>query len=171
MIESFAGTKTPGRRAIARIYFAALLSLTLSAAQGAPSGAPATQPGGNAIQKPDAEQQLINDRLSKQLPELSFNESPLRDVIEFMSDVSGVNIHVNWEALKSAGVDQYTPVTEHPRRVRAAMTQQQGEGGGRFRIGIDAKLKPAFDALPARVRQELPVRQEEDDPFYDPARN
>ena len=42
--------------------------------------------------------------------ELDFKNTPLSDVIEFLRTISGLNIHVNWRALKSSGIEKETPI-------------------------------------------------------------
>ena len=43
--------------------------------------------------------------------EISFDEMPLKPVLNFFRDVSGVNFHVNWRSLEASGISQKTPVT------------------------------------------------------------
>lgn len=43
--------------------------------------------------------------------EISFDEMPLKPVLDFFRDVSGVNFHVNWRSLEASGISQKTPVT------------------------------------------------------------
>ncbi len=43
--------------------------------------------------------------------EINFKETPLNLVIDFFRDLAGVNFHVNWRALESAGITKETPVT------------------------------------------------------------
>ena len=52
-------------------------------------------------------------RLSQKLPKLDFPSVPLGLVIQFMREVSGVNIYVNWRALQVASVDKSTEVNVH----------------------------------------------------------
>ena len=42
--------------------------------------------------------------LSRTLPEISFDGNSLGDVIDFLHDVTGQAIDVNWQALDAAGV-------------------------------------------------------------------
>ncbi|MFI5381173.1 MAG: hypothetical protein ACHRHE_17890 [Tepidisphaerales bacterium] len=49
--------------------------------------------------------------LAKELQWLRFDGIALDDVLHFMRDVSGAKIHVDWWALKKAGVERETPVT------------------------------------------------------------
>ena len=43
--------------------------------------------------------------------EISFDEMPLKAVLDFFRDISGVNFHVNWRSLEASGISQKTPVT------------------------------------------------------------
>ncbi len=43
--------------------------------------------------------------------EISFDEIPLKAVLDFFRDISGVNFHVNWRSLEASGISQKTPVT------------------------------------------------------------
>lgn len=49
--------------------------------------------------------------LNRTIPELRFDGVPFGDVIDFLRDVTGANIFVEWKALETAGVDRTTPVT------------------------------------------------------------
>ncbi len=42
---------------------------------------------------------------------IEFDKTPLRDVIGFVRDLTGINIHVNWRALEAVGIGKQTPVT------------------------------------------------------------
>ena len=48
--------------------------------------------------------------LNQRMPEVKFQGQSLRDCMDFIRDVSGANIHVNWRALEAAGVTGDTPV-------------------------------------------------------------
>jgi len=51
----------------------------------------------------DADQKLT-DLLDRKIPEINFTGQGLADVLDFMRDVSGANIFVNWRALEAAGI-------------------------------------------------------------------
>src|SRR5690348_18508362 len=55
----------------------------------------------------------MQSTLARRLPSLSFDQVGLPDVIDFLRDVSGSNICLNKSALKSAGIDENTLVTDH----------------------------------------------------------
>ena len=53
----------------------------------------------------------IQAALDKQLPEAKFDNVPLSDVVDFLRDVTGANLVVQWKRLEQAGVARDTPVT------------------------------------------------------------
>jgi hypothetical protein len=72
--------------------------------------------------------------LNQKLPEVKFQGQTLRDCFDFIRDVSGANIHVNWRALEAAGVTPDTPVNvrlrEVPlRKVLNVLLSESGAGG------------------------------------------
>src|SRR5207245_8575676 len=58
--------------------------------------------------------------LDRRLPELRFDQAPLADVIDFMRDVTGANLAVNWRTMEAAGIDRKTPVSARLHDVRFA---------------------------------------------------
>ena len=121
MIQQGNGTRTLGPMGIACASAAALLlPLTLSRAQrsehatpAAASQGPATQPGSETDIDP-----VLHRQLDRQLPELSFDGVGLSDVIDFLRDVSGANVFVNWKSLEAAGIDRNAPVTARLRNIK-----------------------------------------------------
>jgi hypothetical protein len=65
----------------------------------------------------DAEK-LIAGQLDRVLPAIKFDAVGLSDVVDFLRDVNGTNIFVNWKALEDAGVDRQRPVTVNLRNVK-----------------------------------------------------
>ena len=57
-------------------------------------------------------------QLDRKLPEASFDGAALSDVVDFLRDVSGSNIVVEWGHLANAGVDRNAPVTLRVRNVK-----------------------------------------------------
>jgi general secretion pathway protein D len=55
------------------------------------------------------EQAMIE--LRKVLPEVRFDNAALADVVDFMRDVTGADIMVNWSTLQAAGIDKKAPVS------------------------------------------------------------
>jgi hypothetical protein len=55
--------------------------------------------------------------LNSILPEVKFQGATLKDAFEFLRDVTGANIHVNWRALEAAGVNQDTQLNVRLKEV------------------------------------------------------
>jgi len=56
----------------------------------------------------------------KVIKRLDFSDISLKDAIDFLRDVSGANIHVNWRALKTIGITRDTKVSLKARDVSVA---------------------------------------------------
>jgi general secretion pathway protein D len=67
-----------------------------------------------------AEDQAAQLLLERRLPEVRLDGIGFADVVEFLRDVSGANIFVNWRAMEAAGIDKSTPVSIRMRDVRFA---------------------------------------------------
>ena len=93
-----------------------------SAAGGAPGDGPGIGATAGANAAPDGgaprEDAAIQAQLARPLPELNFDAAGLSDVIDFLRDVSGLNIFVNWKALEADGVDRNAPVSARLKNVR-----------------------------------------------------
>jgi hypothetical protein len=57
------------------------------------------------------------DILDRQLPEVKFDGTPLKEAIQFLSEVSGARFSVDWDNLESIGVTRDTPVNVRLRNV------------------------------------------------------
>lgn len=68
--------------------------------------APTTQPG-----KENKVDPKLQAMLNRELPKLDFDAVGLSDVIDFLHDVTGTKIVVDWKALEQAGVGRNAPVT------------------------------------------------------------
>src|SRR5437879_9181773 len=71
--------------------------------------------------------------LSKKLPEIKFSAIALEDAIDYLRDVTGANIHVNWRALELMNVTRQTPVSVRlndvtMRRVLKTILDETGAG-------------------------------------------
>ncbi|MFI5380698.1 MAG: hypothetical protein ACHRHE_15475, partial [Tepidisphaerales bacterium] len=76
--------------------------------------------------------------LDKRLQELRFDGIALADVIDFLRDVSGANIAVNWKTIEAAGVEKTAPVTVRLRDIKFAKalgTILSDVGGGNVKLG------------------------------------
>jgi hypothetical protein len=56
-------------------------------------------------------------QLERVLPAVNFTNVTLKDAIDFLRDVSGSNIHVNWKAIEAAGITQDTAINIKLRQV------------------------------------------------------
>jgi len=49
--------------------------------------------------------------------EINFEEIPLKDALDFLRDVAGVNFHVNWRSLEATGISKDTPISLKARGI------------------------------------------------------
>lgn len=56
---------------------------------------------------------VVSRQLNSRLPELNFQGVTLADALDFMRDVSGANITVNWKALEATGITKDAQVNLH----------------------------------------------------------
>lgn len=70
--------------------------------------------------------------MGKNVPQINFTGVTLKDAIDFLRDVSGLNIHVNWKAIEAAGVAADTPINVKLRDVsiRKVLTLVLNEASG-----------------------------------------
>jgi len=76
--------------------------------------------------------------LDRQLPEVNFDGVALADVADFLRDVSGANIVIEWGPLAAAGVERNSPVSLRVKNVkfgRALDLALSSAGGGTVPIG------------------------------------
>src|SRR5687767_15989479 len=66
------------------------------------------------------------------LPEMKFTGVTFGDAVDFLRDVAGVNIHVNWKALEAENVTADTPINLRLRSVtmRKVMNLLLSEASG-----------------------------------------
>ena len=63
------------------------------------------------LEDKESRSQQGQTQLDRKLPQVEFNSVGLSDVVDFLRDVSGANIFVNWKALEDGGIDKNAPVT------------------------------------------------------------
>lgn len=79
---------------------------------------PATSGTGTfGIEKPRESDPQLKALLEKKLPEVNFSDTPFSDTIDFLRDITGTNVFVNWKALEAAGIDKNESVTLRVRNV------------------------------------------------------
>jgi hypothetical protein len=78
--------------------------------------------------------------LDVRLPEAKFQNVPLRDALDFLRDVTGANMHVNWRALELLNITPQTTVSLQLRSVpmrqvlRMLLAEAGGEGLATFYV-------------------------------------
>lgn len=81
-----------------------------------PAGLEAYEAAAKAV-APDKLDEPSRTLLDRPIPEVKFNKVALRDAVDFMKDVSGAPVDVDWKALDAAGVDRNAEVTLRLRAV------------------------------------------------------
>ncbi len=66
----------------------------------------------------DEEDAQLQAQLDRHLPELRFNANALSDVIDFLRDMTGTNIYVDWPALERASIAKDAQVTARLRDIK-----------------------------------------------------
>jgi len=85
----------------------------------------------------DSDQQAIR-QLARVLPQVQFDAVGFSDVVDFLRDISGANIFVNWKVLEAAGIDKNTPVTANLHNVKFSKALDlilDSVGGGQTKLG------------------------------------
>ena len=94
------------------------------------------------------------DRLATKLPEINVDGVALDEVIDFFRDFSGLNVFVDWPALKAAGVEQNAPVKVAAQNilVHQAMNKVlESAAGGKKKLRADAVGGVVVVSTPKRV--------------------
>ncbi|HUS91458.1 MAG TPA: efflux RND transporter periplasmic adaptor subunit, partial [Phycisphaerae bacterium] len=101
----------------------------------------------------------LRQKLQRDIPRLSFAETALKDVLQFLREYSGANVHVNWSALEAVGAGPDTKlsldlknVTVH-RALEAVLADVSP-------AGVDGAIVYAIDrgVLEISTRQDLAAR-------------
>ena len=126
----------------------------------APSNPPASD---RSTDRPD--NQAVQAQLDRRLPELNFSGQGLADVIDFLRDVSGSNIVVNWRALETVGITKDAPVTARMKDIRlskALNTILADVSGGNVRLsyGVEGGVITisTYDELNSIVTRVYDIR-------------
>ena len=56
--------------------------------------------------------------LDKRVPEVSFEETPFEQVVEWLREHTGVNVTVHWQVMQDAGLERDTPISLKARNIR-----------------------------------------------------
>lgn len=63
----------------------------------------------------EAAAEQTDELLNRRMPEINFNQTGVSDVLEFVKDITQLDIQVNWDALEKAGIKTQSPVTVRVR--------------------------------------------------------
>jgi hypothetical protein len=91
--------------------------IAISAGSALAADKPATT-APSKIEDPALENKAAEAQLELRLPPIKFDAVGLNDVVDFLRDVNGANIFVNWKALEGAGIDRQVPVTVNLHNVK-----------------------------------------------------
>jgi hypothetical protein len=148
MVVGSGWMETPMRTPIPPRLVLILLAFTPLVAAGA--GENAGAPPGDAARKDEQQSRAAGllpgemdtrDRLAQKLPEINLDGAALDEVIDFLRDVAGLNIFVDWQALKAAGVERDAPVKVAARNIlmhEAVDKVLESAAGGKKKLRADA---------------------------------
>ncbi len=69
--------------------------------------------------QPAEKRRVVTAQLERRIPEVKFASTDLKDTIEFMRDVSGLNIFIHWADLEAGGIATTAPVSLRLRDTKA----------------------------------------------------
>ncbi len=122
------------------------------------SDAPASQPSA-LVGTTSTEDAKVMALLQKTLPEVNVSAIPFSDVVDFLRDVTGANIVVNWRAFEAVGVDRNTPITLRLKDItfeQVLMHLLRDAGGGTaklaFAVGDASVVISTEEELSSRVQ-------------------
>lgn len=82
--------------------------------------------------------------LNMVLPDLNFTGVTLSDAMDFIRDVSGANVHINWQALEAVGIGKDTTINLRlrnvPLRKVLQLTLREAGAGDLLTFYVDADI-------------------------------
>jgi len=114
--------------------------------------APARTGSGVGVSGDTPKRRQIEKKLSQVIPRVVFTEIPFSEVVQFLRDVSGINIMVDWQRLAGAGVDKRSPVTVQLQHVSVRQWLEkvlQSVGGNKVQFDVDEEGVITISAAPA----------------------
>lgn len=79
--------------------------------------------------------------LNQRIPDVRFQDTPFEQVIEWLADLTQLNISVRWQTLKDAGIERDTPVSIQARNLRLTQVLwliMNEAGGSEVKLGYRA---------------------------------
>lgn len=86
---------------------------------------------------PDEDSEL-NRQLTEAVPEVDFQDQPFEQVMNFITDLKTINVAVDWEDLRSQGIERDKPVTVQLKQVslKTALNEVLSQVGGEVPLGF-----------------------------------
>lgn len=93
--------------------------------------------------------------MDRRLPELNFAGQAFSDVIDFMKDVTGLKLSVDWDALKKAGIEKETPVKVRVKEISTSecislILQSVGDG----KTSLQCTFKDGVGTITTEAKSE-----------------
>ena len=81
----------------------------------------------------------IRQQMNQTIPEVPFSGVAFSDAVDYLRDISGANIVVNWKALEEAGIAKDAPINVRLRTItlRKALEMVISEAGGGDKLALD----------------------------------
>ena len=101
--------------------------------------------------------QPMQSQLDKHMPDVKFDLVQFDDVVDFLRDLSGATISVNWRALEKAGLKKDTPITARMKdatfsQILNEVLSQAGKGKLRFDVDDDVIVISTDEDIHATTR-------------------
>ena len=92
--------------------------------------------------------------LDKRVPEVSFEETPFEQVVEWLREHTGVNVTVHWQVMQDAGLERDTPISLKARNIRLSqvlwMIVNQAAGSE-----LDLAYRVSDDLITLSLREDF----------------
>jgi general secretion pathway protein D len=81
----------------------------------------------------------LNRKLEQSIPDVSFQEQPFESLVDWMGEISQINMSVDWEDLENNGIERDKPVTLKLANLpfRTVLTEILTQVGGEVRLAFD----------------------------------
>ena len=99
--------------------------------------------------------------LSERLDQVDFDEAPLDQVIEWLSDLTAMNVVVQWQVLEELGIERDRPITLHIHNLRfsQALWMILSEAGGPdVRLGYRAEEDLLVISSRDKLAQDMVIK-------------